>query len=53
MTGSNIPCDRRIVPSCVFSSPEVGSFGLSEDRAAAEGREIQVAHVRFNGNSKA
>ena len=53
VTGSHVPCDRRIVPSCVFSSPEVASFGLSEDAAAAEGREVQVAHVRFNGNSKA
>lgn len=53
VTGSRIPCARRIIPSCVFSSPEVASFGLTEDRAAAEGREVQVAHVRFNGNSKA
>jgi len=53
VTGSGMSCDRRIVPSCVFSSPEVASFGLTEDRAAAEGREVQVAHVRFNGNSKA
>ncbi len=40
VTGSRIAYDRRIVPSCVFSSPEVASFGLSEDRAAAEGREV-------------
>jgi dihydrolipoamide dehydrogenase len=53
VTGSRIACDRRFVPSCVFSSPEVASFGLGEDGAAAEGREVQVAHVRFNGNSKA
>jgi dihydrolipoamide dehydrogenase len=53
VTGSRNACDRRVVPSCVFSSPEVASFGLSEDGAAAEGRAIQVAHVRFNGNSKA
>jgi dihydrolipoamide dehydrogenase len=31
----------------------VASFGLTEDRAAAEGRAVDVAHVRFNGNSKA
>ena len=41
------------MPNCVFSSPEVASFGLTEDRAAAEGREVQVAHTRFNPNSKA
>ena len=53
VAGSHVSCDRRIVPSCVFSSPEVASFGLSEDRAAAENPQNRVAHVRFNGNSKA
>ena len=53
VTGTHISCDRRIIPSCVFSSPEVASFGLGEDAAAAQGRDVQVAHVRFNGNSKA
>jgi dihydrolipoamide dehydrogenase len=31
----------------------VASCGLSEAKAAADGREVEVAHVRFNGNSKA
>jgi dihydrolipoamide dehydrogenase len=53
VNGSRTVCDRRIVPSCVFSAPEVASFGLSEDEATTEGREVQVAHVRFNSNSKA
>ncbi len=53
VTGSRLEVDRSVVPSCVFSSPEVASFGLTEDRAAAEGRVVEVAHVRFNGNSKA
>ena len=42
-----------MVPNCVFSSPEVASCGLTEDRAEAEGIAHEVAHVRFNGNSKA
>ena len=53
VTGSRTPCDRSVVPNCVFSAPEVASFGLTEDRAAAAGREVQVAHTRFNPNSKA
>ncbi len=52
-TGSNLVCDRSLVPSCVFSSPEVASCGLTEDKAAADGVAHEVAHVRFNGNSKA
>jgi len=53
VTGSRHACDRSVVPNCVFSSPEVASCGLTEDKAAAEGREVEVAGVRFNGNSKA
>ncbi len=53
VTGSALVCDRSMVPSCVFSSPEVASCGLTEDRASAEGVEHEVAHVRLNGNSKA
>ena len=53
VTGSRIACDRSMVPNCVFSSPEVASCGLSEDRAAEQGVAIDVASVRFNGNSKA
>lgn len=53
VTGSRIEVDRTLVPNCVFSSPEVASCGLTEDRARADGVEHEVAHVRFNGNSKA
>ena len=53
VTGSRLACDRSVVPNCVFSSPEVASCGLTEDKAAAEGREVQVAGVRLGGNSKA
>ncbi len=45
--------DRRFVPSCIFSHPEVASFGTSEDQAKAEDLAVTVAQVRFNGNSKA
>ena len=53
VTGGRAVVDRRFVPNCVFTSPEVASFGLTEDRAAAQGRAVEVAHVRFNGNSRA
>jgi dihydrolipoamide dehydrogenase len=53
VTGSSLTVDRRIVPNCVFTHPEVASCGLTEDCAAAEGIEVEIAHVRFNGNSKA
>jgi dihydrolipoamide dehydrogenase len=53
VTGGRLVVDRRVVPNAVFSSPEVASVGLTEDRAAAAGRAVEVAHLRFNGVSKA
>jgi dihydrolipoamide dehydrogenase len=53
VTGSRTSVDRSLVPNCVFSSPEVASCGLTEDKAKAGQVEHEVAHVRFNGNSKA
>ena len=35
--------DHRFVPNAVFSSPQVASVGLTEDRARAEGVDIAVA----------
>ena len=53
VTGASLALRPQLVPNCVFSSPEVASCGLTEDRARPEGVEHEVAHVRFNGNSKA
>jgi dihydrolipoamide dehydrogenase len=51
--GGDRAVDRSVVPNAVFSHPEVASFGLTEDKARAESIQVSVAHVRFNGNSKA
>jgi dihydrolipoamide dehydrogenase len=53
VTGSRLVCDRSAIPAAMFSSPEVAVCGLTEERAAAEGREVQAAHARLNSNSKA
>jgi len=51
--GSALEVDRRFVPNCIFSHPEVASFGTSEDEAKAQNLPVNVAQVRFNANSKA
>ena len=53
VTGGRLAVDRRAVPNCIFSHPEVASVGLTEDRALAAGADVVVASVRLNGNSKA
>jgi dihydrolipoamide dehydrogenase len=53
VSGGRSAVDRRFVPNCIFSHPEVASFGTTEDQAKAADLPITVAQVRFNGNSKA
>ena len=45
--------DPLLVPSAVYCEPEIGSFGLSEARAKAEGRTVGVARFPYAGVGKA
>ncbi len=47
------PVDHDLVPSCVYSMPEVASVGISEERAREDGREVRVGKFPFAANSKA
>ena len=53
VTGGHRAVDRRVVPNCVYTHPEVASFGVSEETARAEGLEVTVGQVRFGAMSKA
>lgn len=41
------------VPSCVFSSPEVATVGLSEKQAVEQGYKVRVGRFPFRANGKA
>ncbi|MGO1768827.1 MAG: dihydrolipoyl dehydrogenase [Microbacterium sp.] len=45
--------DYRMMPRATFCSPQVASFGLTEEQAKAEGHEITVAKFPFSANGKA
>ncbi len=47
------PMDRTVVPSCIYTHPEIAAVGLSEETAKARGLEVQVTQTRFRGNGKA
>jgi len=38
---------ERLVPACIFTSPEIGTVGLSEDQAKAAGRNIKTGEYPF------
>lgn len=45
--------DYRMMPRATFTSPQVASFGLTEQQAKDEGHEIKVATFPFMANGKA
>ena len=55
--GTPSPYEKRVdpllVPSAVYCEPEVGSFGLAEAKAKAEGRTIGIARFPYVGVGKA
>jgi dihydrolipoamide dehydrogenase len=51
--GNTIPVNYDVIPSCVFTRPEVASLGLTLDAAAKKGIEAGVAKELFSANGKA
>ena len=48
-----MPMDRTVVPSCIYTHPEIATVGLNPETAKAAGVEIKVGQARFIGNGKA
>lgn len=48
-----ITLDETRIPSCIYSYPEVGRVGLTEQAAIAEGYEIKVGKIPFSSIGKA
>lgn len=42
----------RIVPACVYTSPEIAVAGLTEEKAAAEGIKIKTAKFLMGANGR-
>lgn len=51
--GHEAEMDYRAVPGAIFSSPQIASVGLTEEKARATGQEIKVGRFPFAANSKA
>ncbi len=47
------PMDRTVVPSCIFTSPEIATVGLHADLAREAGHEVRIGQARFIGEAKA
>lgn len=47
------PIDYTTIPSCVYTSPEVASVGMTEQQAKDSGIEIRVGKFPFTASGKA
>jgi dihydrolipoamide dehydrogenase len=47
------PINLRLVPSCTYCDPEIGSVGLTEAKARAEGYDVRVGKFPFSASGKA
>ncbi|MBQ4491628.1 MAG: dihydrolipoyl dehydrogenase [Pyramidobacter sp.] len=53
VAGKPYDMDYSVVPSCVFSSPELASVGLTEKQAREQGISVKVAKYPFAASGKA
>lgn len=44
---------ETVVPSCIFTSPEIGVVGMTEEQARGAGREVRTGVYNFAGLGKA
>src|ERR1700682_5324107 len=47
------PINRNRIPGCTYTEPGIGSVGLTEAQARAQGFKVKVGQFPFSANSKA
>lgn len=45
--------EQASIPRCVYTTPEIATFGLSEEEAKKKGHEVKVTKSLLSGNGKA
>jgi dihydrolipoamide dehydrogenase len=53
LTGKLLPIDRTVVPSCIYTHPEIATVGLNADEAKERGFKVKLGQARFLGSGKA
>ncbi|EGQ25943.1 alpha keto acid dehydrogenase complex [Sporosarcina newyorkensis 2681] len=48
-----LPLDSSSIPRCVYTHPEIASFGLSEHEASESGYQVRTTLTPLSGNGKA
>jgi dihydrolipoamide dehydrogenase len=50
---SAVPINKMRIPGCTYTEPGIGSVGLTEAQAKAQGYKVKVGRFPFAGDSKA
>ena len=50
--GNSKKADFELVPGCVYTTPEIASVGLTEEKAKAKGYAVKVGKFAASGNGK-
>ena len=48
-----IPINKNRIPGCTYTEPGIGSVGLTETQARAQGYQVKVGRFPFAGDSRA
>ena len=48
-----VPINKNRIPGCTYTEPGIGSVGLTEAQARAQGYKVKVGRFPFAGDSKA
>lgn len=51
--GASVEMDYQLIPWCVFTLPEIGHAGMTEEEATAEGYEVKTGRFPYAANGKA
>lgn len=51
--GGDARADYRVVPSAIFTLPEIGQVGLTEEECKEKGVEVKVGRFSYQASSKA
>ncbi|MBI2684417.1 MAG: dihydrolipoyl dehydrogenase [Actinobacteria bacterium] len=51
--GPRLPMDRTVVPSCIYTHPEIATVGLHADAAKEAGHTVKLGTARLGGSGKA
>ena len=52
IAGKPLPLDMSVVPSCVYTNPEIASVGMTEDEAKAAGIKPKCGKYLTGANGK-